>query len=160
MNWIVFTTECSGKTTFCRSNGYKIAEYELIDWDKIMNVPSANIENELTTINLLLELKSMDNRIYFTNILPPEFIFDAKDYYNNVRFAIIKIPQSELKENIKKRHHPMYDSNYIVEKYNQLSLISNNSKLLTFTSFKEFHQYFLPTQIGGVSSPIKRIIRL
>jgi hypothetical protein len=160
MNWIVFTTECSGKTTFCRSNDYKIADYELIDWDKIMNVPSVNIENELTTINLLLELKSMDNKIYFTNILPPEFIFDAKDYYNNVRFAIIKIPQSELKENIKNRHHPLYDSNYIIEKHNELSLISNNSKLLTFTSFKEFYQYFFPTQIGGASSPIKRIIRL
>lgn len=160
MNWIVFTTECSGKTTFCRSNGYKIAEYELIDWDKIVNVPSINIENELTIISLLLELKSMDNRIYFTNILPPEFIFDAKDYYNNVRFAIIKIPQSELKENIKKRHHPDYNSNYILEKHNKLSSIANNSKLLTFSSFKEFHQYFLPIQIGGISSPIKRIIRL
>ena len=24
MNWIVFTTECSGKTTFCKENKYKI----------------------------------------------------------------------------------------------------------------------------------------
>ncbi len=79
MNWIVFTTECSGKTTFCRSVGYKITEFDLIDWDKIMNVPSVNIENELTIINLLLELKSIDNKIYFTNILPPKFIFDAKE---------------------------------------------------------------------------------
>jgi hypothetical protein len=156
----VFTTECSGKTTFCRSNGYKIAEFDLIDWDKIINVPSANIENELTIINLLLELKSMDKKIYFTNILPPEFIFGAKDYYNNIRFAIIKIPHAELKENIKKRHHPLYNSNYIIEKHNKLSLISDNSKLLTFTSFKEFHEYFLPTQIGNIGSPIKRIIRL
>jgi predicted kinase len=156
----VFTTECSGKTTFCRSNGYKIAEFDLIDWDKIMSVPSANIENEVTIINLLLELKSIDQKIYFTNILPPEFIFNAKDYYNNVKFAIIKIPQSELKENIKKRHHPLYDSNYIIEKHKELSLISDNSKLLTFTSFEEFHQYFLPIQIGGIGSSIKRIIRL
>jgi predicted kinase len=156
----VFTTECSGKTTFCRSNGYKLAEFDLIDWDKIMSVPSANIENEVTIINLLLELKSIDQKIYFTNILPPEFIFNAKDYYNNVKFAIIKIPQSELKENIKKRHHPLYDSNYIIEKHKELSLISDNSKLLTFTSFKEFHQYFLPIQIGGIGSSIKRIIRL
>jgi hypothetical protein len=102
----------------------------------------------------------MDKKIYFTNILPPEFIFDAKDYYNNIRFAIIKIPQSELKENIKNRHHPLYNSNYIIEKHNKLSLISDNSKLLTFTSFKEFHEYFLPTQIGSIGSPIKRIIRL
>ncbi len=50
--------------------------------------------------------------------------------------------------------------NYIIEKHNELSLISDNSKLLTFTSFKEFHQYFIPKQIGGIGAPIKRIIRL
>ena len=59
MNWIIFTTECSGKTTFCNRNANKIGKYELIDYDKI-----TPLSDEVVLIDIILELKNKDNQIY------------------------------------------------------------------------------------------------
>ena len=66
MNWVIFTTECSGKTTFCNRNANKIGKYDLIDYDK-----TTPLSDEVVLIDIILELKNKDNQIYLTNIFPP-----------------------------------------------------------------------------------------
>ena len=68
MNWIIFTTECSGKTTFCSLNHNKLKEYDLVDWDVIKALPNGEYENEILLIDVMLELVNKDNQIYLTNI--------------------------------------------------------------------------------------------
>ena len=160
MNWIIFTTECSGKTTFCSLNHNKLKEYDLVDWDVIKALPNGEYENEILLIDVMLELVNKDNQIYLTNILPPNFILDCKHYYENIKFGIINLEEEELKTQIQKRHNPNYNSNYIIEKNNKLkTIIDKKNTFKTFKNFKEFKQYFEPSLIG--SKPmIQRIIRL
>lgn len=159
MNWIIFTTECSGKTTFCKKNKHTINQYQLIDWDIIKSVPNIKYENELLFIDLILEMKEKDNKIYFTNILPPDFIFSCKDYFQNISFAIIKIDEIQLRENIKNRHHPQYNSDYIIEKYNnfRVKIGMKNEKIKVFKTFEDFEEHINPKPSN---LNIKRIIRL
>ena len=117
-------------------------------------------ENEILLIDVMLELVNKDNHIYLTNILPPNFILDCKHYYKNIKFGIIKLEEEELKTQIKKRHNPNYNSNYIIEKNNKLkTIIDKKSTFKTFKNFKEFKEYFEPSLIG-TKSMIQRIIRL
>lgn len=160
MNWIIFTTECSGKTTFCSLNHNKLKEYDLIDWDKIKSLPNGEYENEILLIDVMLELVNKDNQIYLTNILPPNFILDCKHYYENIKFGIINLEEEELKIQIQKRHNPNYKSNYIIEKNNELKkIVDTKNTFKNFKNFKEFKEYFEPSLI--VTKPmIQRIIRL
>jgi hypothetical protein len=160
MNWIIFTTECSGKTTFCSLNHNKLKEYDLVDWDVIKALPNGEYENEILLIDVMLELVNKDNQIYLTNILPPNFILDCKHYYENIKFGIINLEEEELKTQIQKRHNPNYNSNYIIEKNNKLkTIIDKKNTFKTFKNFKEFKQYFEPSLIGR-KPMIQRIIRL
>jgi hypothetical protein len=159
MNWIIFTTECSGKTTFCSLNHNKLKEYDLVDWDVIKALPNGEYENEILLIDVMLELVNKDNQIYLTNILPPNFILDCKHYYNNIKFGIISLEKNELETQIKKRHNSNYNSNYIIEKNNKLKeIVDKKNTFKSFKNFKQFKEYFEPTII--TSSPIQRIIRL
>ena len=160
MNWIIFTTECSGKTTFCKSNHNKLKEYDLVDWDKIKALPNGEYENEILLIDVMLELVNKDNQIYLTNIFPPNFILDCKHYYKNIKFGIINLENDELKTQIKERHNPNYNSNYIIEKNNKLKeIVETKNTFKTFKNFKEFKEYFEPSLID-IKPMIKRIIRL
>ena len=160
MNWIIFTTECSGKTTFCKLNHNKLKEYDLVDWDKIKSLPNGEYENEILLIDVMLELVNKDNQIYLTNIFPPNFILDCKHYYKNIKFGIINLENDELKTQIKERHNPNYNSNYIVEKNNKLKeIVETKNTFKTFKNFKEFKEYFEPSLID-IKPMIKRIIRL
>ncbi len=159
MNWIIFTTECSGKTTFCSLNHNKLKEYELVDWDVIKALPNGEYENEILLIDVMLELVNKDNQIYLTNIFPPNFILDCKHYYKNIKFAIISLEKDELETQIKKRHNPKYNSNYIIEKNNKLKEVVNKKNTFkSFKNFNEFKKYFEPTII--TKPTIQRIIRL
>jgi hypothetical protein len=159
MNWIIFTTECSGKTTVCSSLNGKLKEYDLVDWDKIKALPNGEYENEILLIDVMLELVNKNNKIYLTNILPPNFILDCKHYYENIKFGIISLDNEELELQIKQRHAQNYNSNYIIEKNNRLKTISNKKNTFkTFKNFKEFINYFEPPIIN--TPMIKRIIRL
>lgn len=160
MNWIIFTTECSGKTTFCSLNHNKLKEYDLVDWDVIKALPNGEYENEILLIDVMLELVNKDNQIYLTNIFPPNFILDCKHYYQNIKFGIISLEKDELETQIKKRHHPNYNSNYIIEKNNELKkIVDKKNTFKSFKSFKEFKEYFEPSFIG-TKPIIQRIIRL
>jgi hypothetical protein len=160
MNWIIFTTECSGKTTFCSLNHNKLKEYDLVDWDVIKALPNDEYENEILLIDVMIELVNKNNQIYLTNILPPNFILDCKHYYENIKFGIISLEEEELKTQIKKRHNPNYNSNYIIEKNNKLkTIIDKKNTFKTFKNFKEFKEYFEPSLIGW-KPMIQRIIRL
>ena len=88
MNWIIFTTECSGKTTFCKTNANKIGKHDLIDYDKVKV-----ISDEVILIDIMLELKNKDNQIYLTNIVPPDFILNCNKHFENLSFGIIKISE-------------------------------------------------------------------
>lgn len=160
MNWIIFTTECSGKTTFCRQNKYKINQFNLIDWDTIKSVPDIKYENELLFIDLLFEIKDVDNKIYLTNIIPPDFIFSCKDFFKNINFVIVQIDKEELIKNIKNRHHPEYDWNYIISKYEEFcfKIDVKNEKIKKFKSFEDFKNYIIPQPVKLEIK--KRIIRL
>lgn len=161
MNWIIFTTECSGKSYFLNKNNRELNSFKIVEWDKIISVSDNRYENELTLCNLLIEADKTDNIIYLTNITPPNFILSCKDYFNNIKFAIILIDENELKDNIVKRHHIKYNSNYIIENYKKLESIinSDDNKLKVFKSFDEFKIYFQPKTLSS-SVGIKRIIRL
>jgi len=157
MNWIIFTTECSGKTTFCKTNANKIGKYDLIDYDKVKV-----ISDEVILIDIILELKNKDNQIYLTNIVPPEFILNCNKHFENLSFGIVKINEDILIENIKNRHHILYNSNYILEYNKKLEDIIEYSKtlsnrILSFNSFDEFKNKLYPT-IPKIN--LKRIIRL
>jgi predicted ABC-type ATPase len=159
MNWIIFTTECSGKTTFCSSNQNKLKEYDLVDWDIIKALPNGEYENEILLIDVMMELSNKDNQIYLTNIVPPNFILDCKHYYKNIKFGIVNLENDELALQINKRHNSKYNSNYIIEKNNRLkTIVDKKDTFKTFKNFNEFKNYFEPTTI---SQPmIQRIIRL
>ena len=159
MNWIIFTTECSGKTTFCSLNNNKLKDYYLIDWDVIKELPNGEYENEILLVDVMLELVNKDNQIYLTNILPPNFILDCKHYYENIKFGIISLEKDDLETQIKKRHNSNYNSNYIIEKNNKLKEIANKKNTFkSFKNFKEFKEYFEPKILTQPS--IQRIIRL
>jgi hypothetical protein len=160
MNWIIFTTECSGKTTFCSLNHNKLKEYDLVDWDVIKALPNGEYENEILLIDVMLELVNKDNQIYLTNIFPPNFILDCKHYYKNIKFGIISLEKNELETQIKKRHNPTYNSNYISEKNNELKkIVDKKNTFKSFKSFNEFKEYFEPSLV--ITKPmIQRIIRL
>jgi hypothetical protein len=159
MNWIIFTTECSGKTTFCSLNHNKLKDYDLVDWDVIKALPNEEYENEILLIDVMLELVNKDNQIYLTNIFPPNFILDCKHYYKNIKFGIISLEKEELETQIKKRHNPKYNSDYIIQKNNKLKEITNKKNTFkSFKNFNEFKNYFEPIVITQPS--IQRIIRL
>ena len=160
MNWIIFTTECSGKTTFCSLNHNKLKEYDLVDWDVIKALPNGEYENEILLIDVMLELVNKDNQIYLTNIFPPNFILDCKHYYKNIKFGIISLEKNELETQIKKRHNPTYNSNYISEKNNELKkIVDKKNTFKSFKSFNEFKEYFEPSLV--ITKPmIQRILRL
>ena len=84
MNWIIFSNECSGKTTFRNLNNGSIEKYEIVDWDVIKSIPNSKYENEILLIDLLIEASQTDNKIYLTNIQPPDFILECRDYYENI----------------------------------------------------------------------------
>jgi len=160
MNWIIFTTECSGKTTFCSLNHNKLKEYDLVDWDVIKALPNDEYENEILLIDVMLELVNKDNQIYLTNIFPPNFILDCKHYYKNIKFGIISLEKDELETQIKSRHNPNYNSNYIIEKNNKLKeIVDKKNTFKTFKNFNEFKNYFEP-QLFSYKPMIQRIIRL
>lgn len=146
MNWVIFTTECSGKTTFCKNNDYKLDKYNLIDWDVIKQIPDVRYENELLLIDLIVELSQTDNKIYLTNITPPDFILTCKDYYKNIQFVIVQIKEDVLIENIKNRHHPKYDSSYILDNYTnfRVKIGYKNQNIKVFNTFEEFKNYLYP----------------
>lgn len=157
MNWIIFTTECSGKTTFCKTNANKIGKYDLIDYDRVLT-----LSDEIILIDLILELKTKDNQIYLTNIIPPKFILNCNNHFENLSFGIVKLNENILIENIKNRHHTLYNSNYILEYNKKLEDIIQysktlNNKILSFNSFDEFKNGLYPP-IPKVN--LKRIIRL
>lgn len=158
MNWIIFTTECSGKTTFCKTNANKIGKHDLIDYDKVKI-----ISDEVILIDIMLELKNKDNQIYLTNIVPPDFILNCNKHFENLSFGIIKISEDLLIENIKNRHHILYNSNYILEYNKKLESIIEHSKtlsnrILSFNSFDEFKNKLYPP-VPKVNLT-QRIIRL
>jgi len=160
MNWIIFTTECSGKTTFCSLNHNKLKEYDLVDWDVIKALPNDEYENEILLIDVMLELVNKDNQIYLTNIFPPNFILDCKHYYKNIKFGIISLEKDELETQIKTRHNPNYNSNYIIEKNNKLKeIVDKKNTFKTSKNFNEFKNYFEP-QLFSYKPMIQRIIRL
>lgn len=158
MNWIIFTTECSGKTTFCKNNRNKVGSCDLVDYDKITTLP-----DEIVLIDILLELKNKDNQIYLTNLIPPEFILNCNKHFKNVSFVIIKIDEHQLSENIKNRHHILYNSNYILEYSKKLESMVEytktlNNRILSFNSFEEFKNKLYPPT--PKINPKNRIIRL
>lgn len=158
MIWVVFTTECSGKTTFCKQQFSKLLDYDLIDYDKISNVPNIETENEYLITKLLIKIGNEDKKIYFTNIFPPQFILDAKDYFDNIKFCVISLSDDDLLSNINKRHHQLYNSNYIIEHNKKLKKILEKNKILNFNTFEDFKKYFLPKETKrGIT---QRIIRL
>jgi uncharacterized protein involved in high-affinity Fe2+ transport len=160
MNWIIFTTECSGKTTFCSLNHHKLKEYDLVDWDVIKALPNGEYENEILLIDVMLELVNKDNQIYLTNIFPPNFILDCKHYYKNIKFGIISLEKDELELQIKKRHNSKYNSDYIIEKNNKLKqIVDKKNTFKTFKNFNEFKNYFEP-QLFSYKPSIQRIVRL
>jgi hypothetical protein len=160
MNWIIFTTECSGKTTFCLLNHNKLKEYDLVDWDVIKALPNDEYENEILLIDVMLEIVNKDNQIYLTNIFPPNFILDCKHYYKNIKFGIISLEKDELETQIKSRHNPNYNSNYIIEKNNKLKeIVDKKNTFKTFKNFNEFKNYFEP-ELFSYKPMIQRIIRL
>ena len=160
MNWVIFTTECSGKTTFAKNNKFNLNEYQIVDWDVIKTVPDIRYENELMFIDLIVELQKSDNKIYLTNIVPPDFIFGCKDYFKNINFAIILIKEEQLIKNIKTRHHPQYNSEYIIDKYNsfRVKIGMKNEKIKVFNNFEEFKNYLYPP--ASKLEIKQRIIRL
>jgi hypothetical protein len=156
MNWIIFTTECSGKTTFCKKNVNKIGKYDLVDYDKVKA-----ISDEVILIDIILDLKTKDNQIYLTNIVPPEFILNCNKHFENLLFGIVKINEDILIENIKNRHHILYNSNYILEYNKKLENIIEHSKtlnnrILSFNSFDDFKNNLYPPT---PKINLKRIIR-
>jgi hypothetical protein len=158
MNWIIFTTECSGKTTFCKTNANKIDKYQLVDYDRIIS-----LSNEVMLIDIILELKTKNNQIYLTNIIPPEFILNCNNHFENLSFGIIKINEDILIENIKHRHHTLYNANYILEYNKKLESIIEysktlNNRILSFKSFDEFKNKLYPQPLPKIN--LKRIIRL
>lgn len=161
MNWIIFTTECSGKSYFLNKNNRKLNSFKIIEWDKVITIPDSRYENEMMLLNILIEADKTNDIIYLTNIIPPNFILSCKEYFNNIKFGIILIDETELKNNIVKRHHTNYNSNYIIENYKKLENIvnSDDNKLKVFKSFDEFKTYFEPKTLSS-SVSIKRIIRL
>jgi uncharacterized protein involved in high-affinity Fe2+ transport len=160
MNWIIFTTECSGKTTFCSLNNNKLKEYDVVDWDVIKALPNGEYENEILLIDVMLELVNKDNQIYLTNIFPPNFILDCKHYYKNIKFGIISLEKDELELQIKKRHNSKYNSDYIIEKNNKLKqIVDKKNTFKTFKNFNEFKNYFEP-QLFSYKPSIQRIVRL
>ena len=108
----------------------------------------------------MLELVNKDNQIYLTNIFPPNFILDCKHYYKNIKFGIISLEKNELETQIKKRHNPTYNSNYISEKNNELKkIVDKKNTFKSFKSFNEFKEYFEPSLV--ITKPmIQRILRL
>lgn len=159
MNWIIFSHECSGKTTFCKDNNFKLKNYDLVDYDKIINVPNENSYNELFFIECLLELQNLDNKIYFTNIFPPEFLKNCKNYFKNLSFIFVILDEERLNNNIKNRHHEFYKSEYIINHHKNLIQIQKNFDFTSFNNFIDFKKYFEPKNIGDIKLP-KRIIRL
>jgi hypothetical protein len=161
MNWIIFTTECSGKTTFCRRNNNQLKEYSLIDYDVITNVT-----DELNLIKLILDLQTKDKQIYLTNIFPPKFILNARGFFANIAFAIINLNEDELVKRIKERHDIRYSSNYILEHNSELHRIKEEIKktpnrINTFVSLEEFVEYiYPPIKVEPKINLTKRIIRL
>jgi hypothetical protein len=108
----------------------------------------------------MLELVNKNNQIYLTNILPPNFILDCKHYYKNIKFGIVSLKNDELELQIKSRHHTNYNSNYIIEKNNELKkIVDKKNTFKNFKSFKEFKEYFEP-QLFSNKPMIQRIIRL
>jgi uncharacterized protein involved in high-affinity Fe2+ transport len=108
----------------------------------------------------MLELVNKDNQIYLTNIFPPNFILDCKHYYKNIKFGIISLEKDELETQIKTRHNPNYNSNYIIEKNNKLKeIVDKKNTFKTFKNFNEFKNYFEP-QLFSYKPMIQRIIRL
>ena len=162
MNWIIFTTECSGKTTFCRNQDSKLGEFTLVDYDKLMYFNTDKFSNELHFIILLNELSKNDNQLCFTNILPPDFILGLNEPYINCRFAILLLEKEELKHNIAKRHHELYDTSYIIEQYEKLKEISerDTTSLKTFKKFKDISYQFYPEIRKVLNIKPKNIIRL
>lgn len=158
MNWIIFTTECSGKTTFCVENEGTLNGYELVEWDIVKDIPNRIYENEILLIDLLLELQDKNDKIYLTNILPPNFILDCNKYYPNIRFAIIRLDDNQLKANIKKRHNKEYNHNYILDANEKLKQITN-TRLQIFNSYSAFKSHLLPST-NNKAPMIKRLIRL
>lgn len=158
MNWIIFTTECSGKTTFCKNQKNKIGKFELLDYDKIVSLP-----DEVVLIDILLELKNKDSKVYLTNLIPPQFILNCNNHFENVSLGIIKLDDYQLNENIKTRHNTLYNSNYILEHNKKLENIIEytntlNTKIPSFNSFNEFKSKLEPS-IPKVNLK-QRIIRL
>lgn len=160
MNWVIFTTECSGKTTFCKKNNYHINGYNLIEWDKIKSIPNIDYENQLLMIDVLCELKGLDNKVYFVNFIPPNFILENRNYFDNIRFGIILLDKEQLESNIKDRHHKDYNSDYIINHYGILKNINEIGKLKCFESFKSFEDFINPNHTINLSGIKKRIIRL
>ena len=158
MNWIIFTTECSGKTTFCKTNANKLGIYDLIDYDKI-----ETSVDEVVMIELMLKLKTQNNQIYFTNLIPPKFILNCNNYFDNISFGIIKLTNELLKQNIENRHHKLYNSTYIIEHNKLLGDIVEEikplrNKIIVFNSFDDFkHKLYPPTPKFNLK---QRIIRL
>lgn len=161
MNWIVFTTECSGKTHFCRESRNKIGHYDLVEHDKHISV-DARYENELHFTKLLLDLVNKDNQIYFTNIVPPNFILSSKDFFNNTKFVIILINRDRLVENVKQRHSEGYNTQYIFDSYDRLKEITEikDNTIRVVDSFKSFSELFFPTIIRKNINIKQSIIRL
>lgn len=160
MNWVIFTTECSGKTTFCKKNNFILKNFKLVDWDKIKSIPNIDFENELLMVDVLLELKDTDDKIYFVNFLPPNFILESKNYFEKIRFGILLLDKNILISNIKQRHHLNYDSNYILQHYDKLSNVNESGKIRCFTSFENFVEFFNPKINTNLTAINKRIIRL
>ena len=144
MNWILFTTECSGKTTFCKNNANKFGRFDLVDYDKIVTLP-----DEVVLIDIMLELKDTDNKIYLTNLVPPEFILNCNKHFENISFVIINIDESQLNDNIRSRHHILYNSDYILENNKKLENMIEytktlNNRILSFNSFEAFKNKLYP----------------
>lgn len=160
MNWIIFSHECSGKSFFCNKNNMKIGKFDLVDWDIIKATPSAKFQNEILLIDLLIQISNEDNKIYLTNIQPPEFILHCRDYYSNIKFGIVHLEKKNLEENIKNRHHINYDSNYITDSHTNLKIIidSKNINFPIFKNYEEFETYLYPPP--SKLNLTKRIIRL
>ena len=89
---------------------------------------------------------------------------NCNKHFENLSFGIVKIKEEILIENIKNRHHILYNSNYILEYNKKLESIIQYSKtlmnkILSVNSFDEFKNVLYPPPPPKINLT-KRIIRL